>query len=312
MDLLLTSAFATSLLTGAVVAAVPLLLAGLGEQMSEKAGVLNIGLEGMMLAGAYFGFLGAFYSESVWLGFLSGSMAGLVLGGLMALLCVRFGLNQIVIGIAITLGAEGLTAILHYVQFSRSYPRLPAVETLPLPGLSSLPLLGDSLFDRQLLVYLSVLLVVLLAWLYRRTHSGLNLQAAGDRPAALDAAGVSVTTTRSVAVLVTGGLAGLGGAYLAVVGAGLFLPFMTNGAGFIAIVLAMLARGRPLWVLLGALLFGLSLAIATAVQVAGVLLPTEIVQMLPFAMVIVVLVLFARRSYLPAALGRPFERGVAD
>ena len=309
MASLFTEAFIASLLAGMIAAGIPLLLAGLGEQVSEKAGVLNIGIEGMMLLGAYAGFVAAFYLQSVWIGFLAGGLAGLAVAALMALLCVRFGLNQIVIGIALTLGAEGLTAILHHVQFSRTYPRLPGVESLAIPGLSALPVLGQSLFDRHPMVYLAILLVPVMAWLFRRTHVGLNLQAAGDKPAALDAAGVSVVATRTWAVLVTGFLAGVGGAFMCVAVAGLFVPFMTGGAGFIAIVLAMLARGRPLWVLIGALLFGICLSLTTAVQVAGIQLPTELVQMLPFAMVILVLVIFARRSYLPAALGRPYVRG---
>ena len=309
MASLFTEAFIASLLAGMIAAGIPLLLAGLGEQVSEKAGVLNIGIEGMMLLGAYAGFVAAFYLQSVWIGFLAGGLAGLAVAALMALLCVRFGLNQIVIGIALTLGAEGLTAILHHVQFSRTYPRLPGVESLAIPGLSALPVLGQSLFDRHPMVYLAILLVPVMAWLFRRTHVGLNLQAAGDKPAALDAAGVSVVATRTWAVLVTGFLAGVGGAFMCVAVAGLFVPFMTGGAGFIAIVLAMLARGRPLWVLIGALLFGICLSLTTAVQVAGIQLPTELVQMLPFAMVIGVLVIFARRSYLPAALGRPYVRG---
>ncbi len=309
MQALFTEAFVASLIAGMIAAGVPLLLAGLGEQISEKAGVLNIGIEGMMLLGAYGGFVAAYFLQSVWLGFLVGGLAGAALAALMALLCVRFGLNQIVIGIALTLGAEGLTALLHHVQFSRTYPRLPGAETLAIPLLADLPIVGQSLFAQHPLVYLALLLVFLLLWLFRRTHIGLNLQAAGDKPTALDAAGVGVVATRSWAVLATGFLAGVGGAYMCVVVGGLFVPFMTGGAGFIGIVLAMLARGNPLWVLAGAMLFGICLSITTAVQVAGIQLPTELVQMLPFVMVIVVLVLFARRSYLPAALGRPYVRG---
>ncbi len=309
MQALFTEAFVASLIAGMIAAGVPLLLAGLGEQISEKAGVLNIGIEGMMLLGAYGGFVAAYFLQSVWLGFLVGGLAGAALAALMALLCVRFGLNQIVIGIALTLGAEGLTALLHHVQFSRTYPRLPGAETLEIPLLAGLPIVGQSLFAQHPLVYLALLLVFLLLWLFRRTHVGLNLQAAGDKPTALDAAGVGVVATRSWAVLATGFLAGVGGAYMCVVVGGLFVPFMTGGAGFIGIVLAMLARGNPLWVLAGAMLFGICLSITTAVQVAGIQLPTELVQMLPFVMVIVVLVLFARRSYLPAALGRPYVRG---
>ncbi len=306
---LFTIDFTTALLFGAVTAGIPLLLAGLGEQISEKAGVLNIGIEGMMLFGAYTGFLVAFKSGSIWLGFLGGAGGGAAVALLMAIFCVWLGMNQIVIGIALTLGAEGLTALLHHFQFSRTYPRLDSIETLPLPLISEIPVLGRALFDHHPLVYLAVLLAFFLVWLFRRTYIGLNLQAAGDKPAALDAAGVDVYVTRTCAVLATGALAGIGGAYLANVGAGLFLPFMTNGAGFIGIVLAMLARGQPLWVLLGATLFGVSLALTTALQVAGLNIPTDVVQMLPFAMVMVVLVLFARHSYLPPALGLPYVRG---
>ncbi len=157
---------------------------------------------------------------------------------LMAIFCVWLGMNQIVIGIALTLGAEGLTALLHHFQFSRTYPRLGVIDSLPLPRLSDIPVLGRALFDRHPIVYLAILLVFAMVWLFRKTYVGLNLQAAGDTPAALDAAGVDVYLTRSFAVLATGALAGLGGAYLANVGAGLFLPFMTNGAGFIGLVLA--------------------------------------------------------------------------
>jgi ABC-type uncharacterized transport system permease subunit len=309
MSPLLTEAFLSTLLFGAITAGTPLLLAGLGEQISEKAGVLNIGIEGMMLAGAYAGFCAAYFSDSFALGFVVGAVAGMCVAALMALLCVRLSLNQIVVGIALTLSAEGLTALLHFFQFSRTYPRLPRAPVLPIPGLDSVPVIGAGLFRHNAVVYLGVLLVAAITWLFRNTYVGLNLEAAGSRPGALDAAGINVIATRTAAVLTTGILAGLGGAYLAEVGAGLFIPYMTNGSGFIAIVLAMLARGRPLWVLLGALLFGVSLSLTTALQVAGVNIPTDVVQMLPFAMVILVLVIFGRDSVLPPALGLPYIRG---
>lgn len=309
MSGLFTELFLTTLLAGALTAAVPLLLAGLGEQISEKAGVLNIGLEGMLLLGAYTGFCGAYFGGSFWLGLLTGALGGMAVAALMVLFCVRLGMNQIVIGIALTLSMDGLTALLHHFQFARARPSLAEAPHWPLPGLAELPVLGPALFERTPLVYLGLLLVPALAWLYRSTYLGLYLEAAGNRPGALDAAGVSVLATRSGAVMATGCLAGLGGAYMANVAAGLFVPFMTGGAGFIAIVLAMLARGRPLWVLLGALLFGLSLALTTALQVGGLNIPTDVVQMLPFAMVMLVLVLFGRHSLLPPALGLPYVRG---
>jgi len=309
MQGLFTDAFLTSLVFGAVSAGIPLLLAGLGEQVSEKAGVLNIGIEGMMLAGAYVGFVTAFYSSSLWLGFAGGAAGGAAVALVMALLCVRLGLNQIVVGIALTLGLEGLTALLHHFQFSGTYPRLGAAASLPIPLLSEIPILGPALFDRHPIIYVAVALVAVMAFVYRRTNLGLNLQAAGDKPAALDVAGVDVVTTRTVAVLATGVFAGVGGAFMANIGAGLFIPFMTGGAGFIGIVLAMLARGRPLWVLAGALIFGACLSMTTALQVAGVNIPTDVIQMLPFAAVMAVLIIFGRRASLPAALGLPYERG---
>ena len=306
---LFTEAFLTSLVLGAVVAGIPLLLAGLGEQLSEKAGVLNIGLEGMMLIGAYMGFLIAYVSGSTTLGFVFGALGGMAVAAIMALLCVRLGLNQIVIGIALTLGAEGITALLHNIQFSRPYPRLDAMDTLPIPFLSGIPVIGPAVFDRPVIVYIAILLVFVMIYLFRATHLGSALQAAGDKPAALDAAGVDVIRTRTVAVLCTGLFAGLGGAFMSIVGAGVFVPFMTHGNGFIGIVLAMLARGKPLWVLGGALLFGACLSMTTALQVAGVDIPTDVIQMLPFAMVMLVVILAGRRASLPLALGSSYVRG---
>jgi simple sugar transport system permease protein len=306
---LVTEAFLSTLIFGAITAGVPLLLAGLGEQISEKAGILNIGIEGMMLAGAYAGFVAAHAWDSFALGFITGAIAGMAVASLMAIFCVRLSLNQIVVGIALTLAAEGITALLHFFQFSRTYPRLPKAPVLAIPGLEGIPIIGPGLFRHNIVVYVAALLVAAVALLFRKTYVGLNLEAAGNKPLALDAAGIDVAATRTGAVLTTGILAGLGGAYMAEVGAGLFVPYMTNGAGFIAIVLAMLARGRPLWVLLGALLFGASLSLTTALQIAGIDVPTDVVQMLPFATVILVLVIFGRHSMLPPALGLPYVRG---
>lgn len=306
---LFTDTFLIALIAGIVAAGVPLLFAGLGEQLSEKAGVLNVGIEGMMLGGAYLGFYVAWATESVGLGILGGIMGGMLVSSMMVIFCVRMGLNQIVIGIALTLGAEGATALLHHVKFSRLYPRLPDVMTWRIPFLADIPIIGSALFDREPLVYLAIALVPILFYIYHRTHLGLALQAAGDKPAALDSAGQNVLAIRSYAVLGCGALVGLGGAFMSIVGAGVFVPFMTHGNGFMGIVLAMLARGHPLWVLFGAVLFGTCLSAATALQVAGVDIPTDVVQMLPFAAVMLVLLIAGRNAKLPAALGASYVRG---
>jgi general nucleoside transport system permease protein len=309
MSELLTRTFMTALISGAVVAGVPLMFTALGETISERAGVLNIGLEGMMLMGAYIGFVGAYYAHSFWAGFAAGIGGGAVTSLVMVVLCVRLGLDQIVVGIAITLAGEGITSVLQDSQFGGRYPRLGVAPTVAIPGLSDIPVVGNSLFDQPLIVYLGFAGVGALSWIFRRTNAGLNLRAAGEKPEALDAAGVSVVATRSYAALCTGALAGLGGAYLSIVGAGTFTPFMTQGQGFMAIVIAMLARGKPLWVVLGSFLFGISLSVATALQLAGINISTDVVNMLPFIAIMVALVAFARRSYLPPALALPYVRG---
>lgn len=306
---LLSDTFLAALLSGAIVAAVPLILAGLGEQMSERAGVLNIGLEGMVLIGAFTGFSAELGGWGLWGGMLAGALGGMALAGVMVVLCVRMGINQIITGIAITMGATGATALAHNALYAKTYPRLSAPESWAIPGLADLPVLGTGLFTHNPVTWLALLAPLGFAFLYRKTFLGLDLEAAGEKPEALDAAGVDVTRTRSIAVLAAGAMAGLGGAFMAQVGSGLFVPGMSHGTGFIAIVLAMLARSRPSWVLGGSLLFGLCLSATTALQVGGIEIPTDIIQMLPFAMVMVVLIAFGRRAHMPSALGAPFKRG---
>jgi general nucleoside transport system permease protein len=306
---LFSETFLTALVAGGVLAAMPLLFAGLGETISEQAGVLNVGLEGMMLAGAYGGFVVALETDSTWLGLGAGTVLGALVSLLMVVLCVRMKLDQIVIGIGIVLVAEGLTSLLFDARYAASRPRLPAASEWSVPGLSKLPILGESIFKQHPIVYIGVGLVFAAHYMLRRTSAGLSLRAAGEKPGALDAAGVNVDRTRTWAAIAAGLGAGLGGAYLSVIAAGTFTPFMTQGQGFIAIVIAMLARGTAPWTIVGSLLFGMSLSVATALQLIGIQISTDYVQMLPFIAVIVVLVLFARRSYLPSALALPYVRG---
>ena len=310
-----TQVFWTSVLAGGLLAGVPLMFTALGEAISERAGVLNIGLEGMMLVGAYVGFLGAYYGHSMWFGYLGGMAAGMLASCFMVVLCVWLGLDQIVVGIAITLAGEGMTSVLYQSQFSSTQPRLGGIATAPIPLLDRIPVLGKTingqspLFSQPLVVYLGLVFAVLLAWVFRSTNVGLNLRAAGEKPEALDAAGISVVATRSYAALATGALAGLGGAYLAIAGTGGFQDFLTQGQGFMAIVIAMLARGRPLGVVVFSLMFGIALSLSGLLQIAGVNLSPEVVHMLPFAAIIAALMLFARRAYLPPALALPYVRG---
>jgi len=308
--------FWTTVIAGGLLAGTPLMFTALGESISERAGVLNIGLEGMMLVGAYCGYLGAHYGHSIWVGYLTGVLGGMSGALIMAVLCVRLGLDQIVVGIAITLAGEGITSVLYQNQFSSTQPRLGAAPSNPIPLLDQIPILGKPvngqapLFSQPLIVYLGLAFAAVLAWIFRSTNIGLNLRAAGEKPEALDAAGVSVVATRTYAVLSTGALAGLGGAYLSIVGAGGFQPFLTQGQGFMAIVIAMLARGRPLGVVVASFFFGITISLGTALQAAGVTdIPDNLIHALPFVAIILALILFARRSYLPPALALPYVRG---
>jgi general nucleoside transport system permease protein len=308
--------FWTTLVAAGLSAGVPLMFTALGESISERAGVLNIGLEGMMLVGAYCGYLGAHYGHSIWVGYVTGILGGMSGALIMAVLCVWLGLDQIVVGIAITLVGEGMTSVLYQSQFASSQPRLGAAPIDQIPLLDRIPILGEPqngqfpLFSQPMLVYLGLAFAALLAWIFRSTNIGLNLRAAGEKPEALDAAGVSVVATRTYAVLSTGALAGLGGAYLSTVGAGGFQPFLTGGQGFMAIVIAMLARGRPLGVVVGSFLFGTTISLAPVLGAAGVTnIPDNVVHMIPFIAIILALMLFSRRAYLPPALALPYVRG---
>ncbi len=303
-----STVFLASLLSGGVITAVPLIYAGLGEAISERSGVLNLGLEGMMVAGAYAGFVAALNSGSIWFGLFVGGIAGLVVSLFMVGLCVYLNADQIVVGIALTLGATGMTALLHSAQYSKSYPRLPKAGVLTIPVLSKIPVVGVGLFSQHASTYLVVVLVAGALWFFRSTRLGLNIKAAGDQPHALEAAGGNPRRTRTVAVMTAGFLAGVGGAHIALIGAGLFVPGVTNGAGDIGIVLAMLARGKLWWIVAGAGLIGVSLSLTTALQLIGLNIPIDAVQMLPFLLIIVVLFIFGRDSYLPAALCLPYDR----
>jgi simple sugar transport system permease protein len=305
---LLSASFVSALISGGILAGMPLLFASLGETISERAGVLNLGLEGMMLAGGYAGFVVALYSEQHWLGLVASVGAGALLAVIVAWFCVRMGMDQIVVGIGVLILAEGITSVLQRAQFGTTYPRLEQVANVKIPILASIPALGSSLFTQPWVVYIGFVMIGVLHWVLQSTNIGLNLRAAGEKPEAVDAAGISVVGIRVAAVLVTGGLAGLGGGYLAIVGAGIFVPFMTKGIGFIAIVVAMLARGRAVWVLIGSLLFGMSVSLTTSLQLIGVEVAQDVVNMIPFIAVMLALVAFARRAYLPAALATPYRR----
>lgn len=305
----LSEAFLTAFLVAVLASALPLLLAAIGETVSEQAGVLGLGIEGVLLVGGYAGFAVTHATGGLWLGFACGALAGMLLSSILMALSVWLGVNQIVVGIGITLAGTGISSMLYEARFADSKPRLGAPEVWALHPLSEIPVLGPALFAQPGMFYVSFALAALVSlWLYR-TRSGLRLRAAGQRPVSLDAAGGSVVRTRSIAVLFGGAMAGLGGAYLALVSAGTFTPGMTHGMGFLAIVVAMLGRGRMLRVVLVSLAYGLFVAGGTVLQLTTLEVSNDVISILPFIAVLIVLSLFGRRAALPPALAVPYVRG---
>lgn len=308
MSDLLTPAFISAFILACLAGAVPLMLAAVGETVGEQSGVLNLGIEGMMLVGGYVGYVVALGTGSAWLGMVGGAIGGAVMSLVLLVLNVWLGLNQIVLGIAITLAGGGVTSVLYDQLYSKTAPRT-VTDVWHIPGLSSIPVVGNSVFSQSGVFWVSILLAVAVALLLARTNWGLSIRAAGQKPSSLDAAGGSVMRTRSQAVLIGGLFAGLGGAYLSVIATSAFTPFMTNGLGYIAIIVTMLSRGRILAVALVSLVYGVTIAIGTVLQLTSLNIPTDLVTMLPYIVVMIVLLIFGRSVYISPVLGAPYTRG---
>ena len=301
----------TSFLLSVVVASTPLLLAAAGELVAERAGVLNLGVEGMMLVGAVSGFYVGTYAQNQWLGLL----AAMVEGGLMALihavLCIVFRADQVASGLALTIFGTGLSAFLGHNLVGVA--PTSTFNPVAIPVLAKIPGLGRILFDQDMMVYLSIILVVIVWFVFYKTKAGLLLRASGENPAAVDALGHNVTLIRYTAVIVGGMLAGAGGSYLSLAYSPSWVENMTAGRGWIAVALVIFAVWDPVRALLGAWLFGVIASLGLHFQALGVMIPSYFIQMLPYLFTFIVLVLTTgetkhRRSGTPAALGLAYSR----
>lgn len=298
----------TTFIAIVVANSIPLVLAATGETIGEQSGVLNLGIEGVMLLGGFVGFAAALGSGNIWIGMLAGALAGVVGNLALLILNVWFGLNQIVIGLAVLLIAEGITSVLYLQNYAQSPDSIPP-QSWAIPGLSQIPVVGPAIFSQSGVFWVALVLVAVVAFFLARTNWGLAIRAAGQKPSSLDVAGGSVMRTRSQAVMLNGFFVGLGGAYLAILVTGKFTAFMTGGLGFVAIVIAMLSRGKMSWVLITSLIYGTAVAMPTLLQVMRINLPTDVFDMLPFVVIMATLVIFARRSVVPPALGGTYVRG---
>lgn len=302
--------FLTAILSSAVISGTPILFAALGELVTERAGVLNLGVEGMMLVGAVSGFMAAILTGNSWVGLLAAMCAGGAMALIHAVLAVTLRANQVVSGLSLTLFGAGLSGYL-----GKSYIGIPVAEPfrgIAIPGLSTIPVLGPVLFQQDALVYGSWVLVVAL-WIFLRwTRAGLYLQAVGENPGAADSLGINVFALRYLYVICGGMLCGIGGAYLSLASAPSWLENMTAGRGWIAVALVIFALWRPWRALIGSYLFGGIDALGFHLQVAGVQVSHFFLQMLPYLFTITVLtVVMARRGgrlTSPGSLGLPYDR----
>jgi ABC-type uncharacterized transport system permease subunit len=297
------------LIASMMVAATPILLAATGEMVAEKAGVLNLGVEGMMIMGAIAGFAAAVGTGSPVFGFLAAAVAGAVMALLFSVLTQKLLSNQVATGLALTLFGLGLSALLGQ---GLQGIKPPMTTKLPFGPLADIPVLGPVVFGHDWVVYLSLLLVAAVRWFLMRARGGLILRAVGENPDAAHALGYPVVRVRVLALAFGGALAGLGGAYLSLVRVPQWTEGMTAGAGWIALAIVVFASWKAERVLLGAYLFGGITVLQLRLQAAGVAIPVQILSMAPYVITIVVLVIMSARGgraalAAPAALGRPFH-----
>ena len=299
-----------AVLTSGVVMAVPLLLAALGELFAERAGVINFGVEGMMLGGALAGAAAAFYGHTPWLGLLAGVAGGVALAALFAAVTVSRGADQVVAGTALNLLALGATGAAYRAMSERlTGPLLaPTWGAVAVPGLARLPVIGQAFFHRNALAYGAYLLVPVTAALLFHTRWGLNLRAAGENPAAADTMGVNVAGIRWGAVLLGGALAGCGGVFLSIGHVRTFSENMIAGRGFIALAVVIFGRWNPWGIGAAALLFGLAQGLSYSFQALNLRAPYQLFLALPYLVTLGALMIRGGRSLGPAALAQPYQR----
>ena len=288
--------------------ATPLVFAALGGLFSERSGVVNIGLEGLMLISAFAGVVGANLSGSAVVGLFTALGAGLLFALIHALMCVTFEADQIISGTAINLLALGGTGFLMVVIFGSggTSPRVDSFESVAIPLISDIPLIGKALFDQSILVYLMYILVPITYFVVYHIPFGLRLRATGEVPEAVDTAGVSVVRMRYYGVGLSGVLAALGGVYLSMGLLSAFTENMTGGRGFIALAALIFGRWNPIGALALPLLFGLAQASTLGVSLEAV--PIEFVEMFPYLLTIIVLAACGGRAIAPAAIGKPYRK----
>ena len=303
------------ILSATIRGATPLLLAASGEVISQRAGVLNIGIEGMMLFGAFFGMVGSFYTAELvmmapWFGLFMAGLSGLLAAALFALFAIRLRGDQVIIGTAMTLLALVLTEVIYQQLFGETgmAQGVPAFQQMDIPLLSQIPFIGSALFSHNVLVYIAFLSVPCVYFFLYHTQPGLRIRACGEHPRAIAAAGANVLSLRTMCLLFAGTMAGIAGGYLSLADVPYFTPGVTVGRGFIALAIVIFGKWHPVKACGAALLFGLGTALDARFQALGWGIPYQVFLMLPYALCLAVLAGFVGRAEAPLALGRPYEQ----
>ncbi len=310
MNNFFTSSFLIGFFASTIRMATPLILATLGEAFSERSGILNLGIEGIMIFGALAGFVTTYFTHSLWLGVFAATFSGFLFGLLMAFLTVTLGLNQHVSGLGITIFASGLAYYVYRAIIGSPTipPTITAFDTLKIPGLWKIPFLGPILFDQYALTYVAVILVIVSGYIFFKTSFGLSLRSVGENPEAADAVGVDVYKMRYIALMVGGSLMGMSGAFFTLAQFNMFIFDIVAGRGWVAIALVIFANWIPSRVFWGALLFGGVDALGLRLQGTAINIPFQYFLMMPYILTIVVLIFTARNASYPSALLKPYRR----
>lgn len=308
---LITPVFIIGALAASVRLATPILLTALGEVFTERAGILNLGLEGIMLMGALTGFLGAYWTGNLWVGVLLSIITGILFGLLMGFMSITAKVNQVVAGTGITILGSGLSTLLFRLSFGlRTTPPIIGIfPDLPIPVLAALPIVGPIFFNHNIQVYAAMVLTPIAWVVLYRTRFGLAIRAVGESPDAADTRGINVSRIRYFSLIIGGALAGFGGGYLALGSLGIFWALVTAGRGFIAVAVVIFSRWDPLRSMLGAWVFGFAAALQLSLQTLNVPVPSEFLLMLPYIITILALMGVSRRAGFPAAFAVPYHRG---
>jgi len=304
---LLSTTVLVGILASGIRLATPYLYAAIGEAFGQRSGVLNLGVEGQMLLGAFAAFYVAFTTENLWLGILAAMIVGALMGLAMAYVTVNLHAVQGISGIGFYLFGLGLSDLL-FQKMLGTVETVKGFSKIYIPGLSDIPIIGDIFFRQNILVYIAFLLVPVAWFVLNKTTLGLKIRAVGENPEAADSLGVSVARVRYFTIILGGTLSGVAGASLSIALLNVFQQNMTSGLGFIAVALVYFGAWRPWGVLGGALLFSMINSLQLWFQVLGIPIPSDIAVMMPYVLTILVLVATVSRVRAPAALTRPFER----